>query len=89
MSDESFRALVDAVNNEGFAEGKLNVIRSAAARNAFRAAQLRTIIDRLAFSATKLSALELGAPRLVDPENAFTLYEAFSFSADKSRPSRS
>lgn len=85
MNDQAFRALVDAVNNEGFAEGKLNVIQSAATRNFFRTDQLRTLIDQLGFSATKLRALELGAPRLVDPENAFTLYEAFSFSADKER----
>ena len=83
MNEESFRALIGAVNNEGFAEGKLNVIQEAAARNFFRTAQLRTLIDQLAFSATKLRALELGAPRLVDPENAFTLHEAFTFSADK------
>ena len=83
MNDESFRALIDAVNHEGFADGKLNVIQAAATRNFFRTGQLKALIDQLAFSATKLRALELGAPRLVDPENAFTLYEAFTFSADK------
>ena len=30
-----------------------------------------------------LRALELIAPRLLDPENSFAVYEAFSFSADK------
>ena len=85
MNDDSFRALVDAVNHEGFAEGKLNVIQSASARNFFRTGQLKTLLDQLAFSATKLRALELGAPRLVDPDNAFMLYEAFTFSADKER----
>ena len=35
------------------------------------------------FSATKLRVLELGAPRIVDPENAFAVYDAFAFSADK------
>jgi hypothetical protein len=85
MNDESFRALVAAVNHEGFAEGKLTVIEQAASRNFFRTGQLRVLIDQLAFSATKLRALELGAPRLVDPDNAFNLYDGFPFSADKER----
>jgi hypothetical protein len=85
MNEDSFRALVAAVNREGFAEGKLAVIEQAASRNFFRVGQLRVLLDQLAFSATKLRALELGAPRLVDPENAFMLHEAFTFSADKER----
>jgi hypothetical protein len=37
----------------------------------------------LAYSPTKLRALELCVPRLLDPENAFLLRQAFTFSADK------
>jgi hypothetical protein len=83
MDEEPFRALVAAVRNEGFSESQLTVIQQAAARNYFRVGQVRTLIDLVAYSATKLRVLELGAPRLVDPENAFAVYEAFAFSADK------
>ena len=62
---------------------QLNVIQQAATRNYFRVGQLKGLIDLLSFSATKLRALELGAPRIVDPENAFAIYDAFTFSADK------
>lgn len=83
MEDDAFRALVAAVRNERFSEGQLNVIQQAATRNYFRVGQLKNLIELLSFSATKLRALELGAPRLTDPENAFMLYDAFTFSADK------
>jgi hypothetical protein len=49
----------------------------------FRVMQLRMVLDLLACSANKLRALELVAPRLIDPENTMALYEAFTYSADK------
>jgi Domain of unknown function (DUF4476)/Ricin-type beta-trefoil lectin domain len=83
MDEASYRALVAAVRNERFSETQLTVIEQASTRNNFTVAQVKGLIELLSFSATKLKALELGAPRLVDPENAFTVYEAFTFSADK------
>ena len=85
MNEQSFAALVAAVNNEGFAENKLNVVREAAARNFFHTGQVKALIDQMAFSETKLKTLEACSPRIVDRENAFTLFEAFTFSADKQR----
>jgi hypothetical protein len=83
MDEEPFRALVAAVRNESYAESQLTVIQQAAARNYFRVGQVKSLIDLVAYSATKLRVLELGAPRMVDPENAFAVYEAFTFTADK------
>jgi hypothetical protein len=83
MEDGAFGALVAAIKGEGFSEGQLNVIRQAATRNFFTVAQTKALIELVSFSATKLSALEAAAPRIVDPENAFAIYGAFSFSADK------
>ena len=83
MDEGAFRGLMAAVRKEGFSETQLDVIRQAATRNFFRVGQLKALIDLLAYSATKLSALEIGAPRVVDPENAYAFYDAFSFSADK------
>jgi hypothetical protein len=83
MEDEAFRALVGAVQNERYSEGQLTVIQQAATRNSFSVGQVKGLINLVAFSATKLRTLELVAPRLVDPENAFAIYDAFTFSADK------
>jgi ricin-type beta-trefoil lectin protein/uncharacterized protein DUF4476 len=83
MDEGAFQGLTAAVRKESFSETQLDVIRQAASRNFFRVGQLKALIDLLSFSATKLSALEIGAPRVVDPENAYAFYEAFTFSADK------
>ncbi|HXJ20070.1 MAG TPA: RICIN domain-containing protein [Polyangia bacterium] len=85
MEEGSFRALVAAVRNEGFSERQVAIVQQAATRNFFRVGQLKALIELVSFSATKLSVLEIGAPRLVDPENAFALYDAFTFSADKEK----
>jgi hypothetical protein len=85
MEESAFRALVGVIRNQGSADAQLTVIQQAATRNFFRVAQVKALIDVLPYSATKLRALELGAPRLTDPENAFAIYDAFTFSADKER----
>jgi hypothetical protein len=43
------------------------------------------VIRRLSFSSDKLRALELLAPRMVDRQNAFKIYDAFTFSSDKEK----
>ena len=83
MDDDDFRRLVVAVRNEGYADNKLAVIESASAHNYFRVGQLKALLGELPFSATKLRALYLIAPRLIDRENSFAVYESFSYSADK------
>jgi len=83
IDDDELRRLIVAVRNEGFADNKLAVIEAATARNYFRVGQLKALLGELAFSATKLRALYLIAPRLLDPENKFAVYDSFSYSADK------
>lgn len=83
MDEGAFGALAAAVKGEGFSEGQLGVVRQAATRNFFTVAQVKALIDLVSFSATKLGVLEAAAPRIVDPENAFAIHGAFTFSADK------
>ena len=83
MEEGAFRALVGNVRNESFADSQLTVVEQAAGRNWFRVGQIKGLIDLVPFSATKLRVLELCAPHIVDGENAFALYDAFTFSADK------
>ena len=85
MAEGPFRALIAAVRNQSFSDSQLSVIQQAATRNYFRVGQVVDLIELVAFSASKLRVLELGAPRVVDPENAFAVYDAFAFSADKAQ----
>jgi hypothetical protein len=85
IGPEHFQALLQAIAAEGFSEGKINVIQDAARMRWFRVAQVKEVLDQLAFSADKLNGLELLAPRLVDPQNSFEIFGAFTFSADKEK----
>ena len=85
MEEGPFRALIAAVRHQSFSDSQLAVIQQAATRNYFRVGQVVDLIELVAFSASKLRVLELGAPRVVDPENGFAVYDAFAFSADKAQ----
>ncbi len=82
MDEGTFRALVGNVRNESFSDAQLTIVEQAAVRNWFRVGQIKSLIDLVPFSATKLRVLELCAPHIVDGENAFNLYDAFTFTAD-------
>jgi Ricin-type beta-trefoil lectin domain/Domain of unknown function (DUF4476) len=83
MNDESFQSFLNAVNAEAFSANKLTVVSQAASGNYFLVRQVDQIVRAMSFSADKLRALELTAPRVLDGGNAFHLYDAFTFSGDK------
>lgn len=83
MPPERFQALLGAIAHEPFSDGKLRVIDQAASDSLFRIEQVEQVIRKLAFSQDKLRALEVMAPRVVDRQNAFKIYDAFTFSSDK------
>ena len=80
-----FRDLVRALKAESFGEGKLRVLDAAAHRTWFATDQVIELLGQFDFGADKLKALEILAPRLVDPANAFRIYQAFEFDADKQK----
>jgi len=83
MPPERFQALVRAVDHESFSGNKLTVISQAASDSLFRMEQVEQLIRRLSFSSDKLKALDVMAPKVVDRQNAFKIYDAFTFSSDK------
>jgi hypothetical protein len=85
MDAATFDTLIGAVGRASFSSDKQRVIADAAARNWFTVAQADRVLRMLSFSADKLRALELMAPHIVDPQNAFQLYESFTFSADRQK----
>jgi hypothetical protein len=85
IDDGSLEALIQAINAEGFSDGKTRVIAQAARSHHFLVGQLKRIVEQLPFSADKVGAVQMIAPRLLDRQNAFQIYDAFAFSADKER----
>jgi hypothetical protein len=88
MDPPAFQALLTAIRGGSFSSNQMAVIEEAAAYHHFLVAQLREIVKSLSFSANQVRAVELIAPRLVDPQNGFTLFDAFTFSRDQERVKR-
>ncbi|MEZ4321269.1 MAG: DUF4476 domain-containing protein [Myxococcota bacterium] len=82
MSGRSFDALVGQMDNASFGDDKLEILRTAAANNAFTCAQLARILDVFSHGSEKLEAVAIVQPSIVDPENAFVINDRFSFSSD-------
>lgn len=85
IDDGRFAAVLQAVQAESSAPGRLLVIGSAAKAEHFLVAQVRQLLDQLTYSKDKIRALELLAPRIADRNNIFMLFSAFSFEDDKAR----
>jgi len=83
MSDERFSALRGAMAAEAFASSKLRVLEDAARDNYFLVAQLKQVVDGLDFPSDRMRVVEILAPRVLDRENAYQLYGAFTFEAEK------
>ncbi|MFP2930047.1 DUF4476 domain-containing protein, partial [Pyxidicoccus sp. 3LG] len=85
MPEGPFKRLSEAVSRESFAEDKMRVISLAAGDNYFLISQVAQLIGNFPFSQDKLTVVSTLKPRILDPENGYQLYSAFSFSSDKKR----
>ena len=83
LTDRAFDDLLQAMQAESFAAGKLNVLQSAARDNHFVIDQLKRIVQSLTFPSDKMRAMEIVAPRVLDRNNAFTLYSVFDFDMER------
>lgn len=83
MCHDSFNALVASLDGEKNPDAQLFVLGNAAAANQFRAGQVQTILSRFTNDAFRLRAMGLLARRMIDPQNAFTLYGNLPGAFDK------
>lgn len=88
IAPPSFTSLQQAINREGFSEGKIRVLQTAAQLHYFTVAQVKMLLNLYPFSRDKLTAVSILRPRIVDPQNNFQLYDAFPMSSDKQTLSR-
>jgi hypothetical protein len=85
MSREAFKAFLQAMDEEAGDQAKLNLIRSAAAHQWFTSAMAGVLIDHIVHRESKLSAVPILKDRILDRENAFWLYQHFTYREDKAR----
>ena len=69
MNDDAFQGFLNAVNAEAFSANKLTIVSQAAGGNYFLVRQVDRLLRALSFSADKLRALELTAPRVQTDTN--------------------
>ncbi|HWE24709.1 MAG TPA: DUF4476 domain-containing protein [Myxococcales bacterium] len=83
MSERDFRTLRTALEHEGADAGKLAVLRTAASSAYFTTAQAGQLIDRLVYRDDKLAAVPILKDRILDKQNAWQLYQHFTYREDK------
>ncbi len=88
MGREEFDHALAELQSHGFASERMEVLSRLSRQGWFAVDQARRLLEAFPFGKDRLEALELLAPRLVDPENHFRLYEAFTFESDKKQARR-
>lgn len=83
MGRADFGRLVAAIGKESFSSDKLRVLRSAAAANHVEIAQVIQLVKAFEFSKDQVECVRIVKDRIVDRKNAYLLYDAFTYSADK------
>ena len=83
MNDKDFRMLRTALDREAGDTAKLAVLRTAAANAFFTTEQAGQLIDKLVYRDDKLSAVPILKDRILDKQNAWQLYQHFTYREDK------
>ena len=85
MHDKDFEMMAGIVKNTSFDDKKIDVIRVACIGSYFSSRQCAQLLSLLSFDDSKIKALEVIAPRLVDTNNADDIIKEFSFSSSKDK----
>ena len=85
MSHDAFKDFVHNLDEEAGDDAKLRLLRSAAAHEWFTAAMAGVLIDHVVHRENKLLAVPLLKDRILDRENAFWLYQHFTYREDKAK----
>jgi hypothetical protein len=83
MNDKDFRALRAELEHERGDTAKFAILRTAAANSYFTTVQAASLIDRLVYREDKLAAIPILKDRILDRENAWQLYQHFTYREDK------
>jgi hypothetical protein len=85
MSREEFKAFLQAIDEQPGDDAKLNLIRSAASHQWFTSAMAGVLIDHIVYRPNKVAAVPVLKDRILDRENAFWLYQHFTYREDKAK----
>lgn len=83
IADAQLQSILRSMSREPFAEDKINVLQGAVGTNYFLVSQVQQLVGQFQFSKDKLEVVRGLWARVLDRQNGFQLYNAFSFSSDK------
>lgn len=81
MYPEVFNSLCSILQNQAFDSNKLAIAKDAIGKNGINAYQLKTLLTYLTFDSNRLDLAKFAYPFIVDPQNAFMITDAFTFSS--------
>ena len=83
MTEAQFAKLKRALEAEAFEDGKLELLKDAAAQHRFTSEQVAEIMDLFDFDANRVEAAVICYPKVVDKQNFFVVYSHLEFDASK------
>lgn len=88
LDKKSFGILRDKVHKASFDSNRIDLIEVACLGCCFTCSQCARLMREFSFDDTKLKALKVIAPRIIDPQNAVEIYKTLSFSSSKDEAGR-
>jgi hypothetical protein len=85
LTHEEFHRLLNAIDIETGDKAKLSMLETAARHSWFSTAQAGALIDHVVYRDNKLLAVPLLKDRILDKQNAYLLYQHFTYREDKAK----
>jgi hypothetical protein len=79
ITAQDFDKILQALKGQSFDNGRFDIIESASKKRFFTSAQVKDILKAFTFDQARIKVAVMLHPQTVDPENFFTLKDAFSF----------
>lgn len=83
LDDASFSKLYNKVKKASFDDNKFDLIEVASLGCYYSCAQAVSMMNIFTFGDSKMKALRLMAPHIIDLQNATIIYQQFSFESEK------
>ena len=83
MAPAMFDRFIKSVSAAYYVSSKLEVLKHQVSYSFFDTAQVKTILDQFYYTSSKMQVLQLLAPRVIDPENAFIIIDSFYYASSK------
>ena len=85
LDDASFSILYNKVKNATFDDNKFDLLQVASLGCYYSCAQAVSMMNIFTFGDSKMKALRLMAPHIIDLQNATIIYQQFSFESEKQK----